>query len=437
MLALALVALTDEFWSGVAVVAAPEVEREQRIEHGAYALLVFALPMLGSAVLEAGLALVADRYPRRRVAGLGLLAMSLALVLCALAPDGPALAIGLALAGAASGVACAAAQGELVTTTPDGGARAMTRWVLFGSLGDVLTPLVVAVLLSAGGSYRAAFIAAAALAFLQGGLLVAGGWRGRGAEEALAPCEEPLVAREEPLAQAVEGAGRPGGDIAVGEVASGDNAVGEVAVGEVASGDTAEPDPEEAEALPLLQALREGVRNGPLWRWLIAASLCTFLDEIVVAFAALHAEGDLGASAATAVACVSGVSAGAVLGAWVTDRLLGAVAPDRLLFGSTLVTLLTLGAVVLAPSPSWLALALVGLGASAAPQYALAKAKAYAASPGRPGVVNALAQVFVLVDIVGPLALGVLADRFGVGVAIACLVVQPLGVLGLLLGSRR
>jgi MFS family permease len=383
---LALVALTDEFWSGVAVVAAPEIEREQRIEHGGYALLVFALPLMGSALLEAGLALVADRYPRRRVTGCALLALSAALVLCAVASEGSLLAIGLALAGAASGVACGAAQGELVAASPGAGARAMTRWVLFGSIGDVLTPLLVAVVLGAGGSYRVAFVAAAALVLLQGGVLIGGG--------------EPGVPA--PAAPAEDG-----------------------------------EDPEDAEAVPLLTALREGVRNASLWRWLVAAGLCTLLDEIVVAFAALHAERDLGASSALAVACVTGVSVGAVLGAWLTDRLLGAVAPDRVLLGSTLATLLTLAAVVLAPSLTWLALALVGLGASAAPQYALTKAKAYAASPGRPGVVNALAQVFVLVDIVGPLALGALADHAGVAAAMACLVLQPLGVLLLLVPDAR
>ncbi|HTV17403.1 MAG TPA: MFS transporter [Polyangiaceae bacterium] len=393
---LACVALTDEFWSGVAVVAAPEVEREQSIEHGGYALLVFALPLLGSALLEAGLALVSDRYPRRRVIALGLLGLAAALLVCAFASSGALLAIGLGLAGAASGVACSAAQGELVAsagTAAGAGARAMTRWVLLGSIGDVLTPVLVAAMLGAGGSYRGAFVAAAVLALLQAGWVLES-------------------ARRHPTATAVS------------ESDSDSD-----------SGTEAGTDPEDADALPLLTALREGVRNGELWRWLIAASLCTFLDEIVVAFAALYAERDLGASPAAAVACVTGVSAGAVIGAWSTDRLLAVAAPDRVLLGSTLATLLALGAVVFAPSLPWLALALVALGASAAPQYALTKAKAYAASPGRPGVVNALAQVFVVVDVVGPLLLGGIADRWGVGMAIACLAVQPLGV-SLLLGSR-
>ena len=53
----------------MAVVAAPDVEREQSIDHGAYALLVFALPMLGSALLEAANAAGVDS---RQVVRLGL-----------------------------------------------------------------------------------------------------------------------------------------------------------------------------------------------------------------------------------------------------------------------------------------------------------------------------------------------------------------------------
>lgn len=390
------------------MVAAPEVEREQGIEHGGYALLVFALPLLGSAVLEAALALVSDRYPRRRVAALALLAMSLALVLCALAEAGPVLAIGLGLAGAASGVACAAAQAELVTTSPGGGARAMARWVLFGSLGDVSTPLLVALVLGSGGSYRGAFVAAAALALLQGGLLAGrGAAAGSGGEAATAGAGP---SRE--LALDGEAAHRPD------------------------PGAAEPPDPEDADAAPLRVALREGLGNRALWRWLGAAGLCTFLDEILVAFAALHAERALGASSALAAACVTGASAGAVIGSWLTEHALGTRRPERVLVGSALGTLLALAAVVSAPSAFWLGVALVGLGAAAAPQYALTKALAYAASPGRPGVVNALAQVFVLVDIVGPLALGALADRFGVTVALGCLAVQPLGVFWLAVSAR-
>jgi MFS family permease len=387
---LACVALTDEFWSGVAVVAAPEVEREQGLGHGGYALLVFALPLLGAALLEAAIALVSDRYPRRRLVRLALFATAGSLLGCAFASAGVWLAVGLALAGTACGSACAVAQAELVTACPAEGARALTRWVLCGAIGDVLTPLLVALILRVGGSYRGAFVIAALQALVHGALLA------RDAPEQLdAPAPRALALDDE-------------------------------------------LDAEEASE-PLLVALRVGARDRQLWFWLLGASLCTFLDEIVIALASLHAERDLGAAPAAAVACVTGTSVGGVFGAWLTERLLGKLAPDRVLCGSAAAALGSLVAVVAAPSVFWLAPALFLLGASAAPQYALLMARAYAASPARPGVVNALAQVFVLVDVVGPLAFGAVADAQGVGAALLCLAVQPLGVLLLLLreAARR
>jgi MFS family permease len=383
------VALTDEVWSGVAVVAAPDVEREHGLEHGGYALIVFALPMLGGALLEAALSLISDRYPRRRAVRLASLATAGALVLCALATEAAGLAIGLLLAGTASGVACAAAKAELLLTAGVSGERAMARWVLFGALGDVLTPLFVALVLGAGDSYRTAFLAAAALALL----------------EAL------LVAPPAPAAS---------------------RAVADGAHADAGGQAHAEAD---APSEPLLVALRAGIHQRELWLWLLGAGLCSLLDELVVALAALHAERDLGASSALAVACVTGASAGAVIGAWITERLLTRVAPDRVLLGSVAATLPALLAVVWAPSVGWLGAALVVLGATTVPQYALLEAKAYAALPGRPGVVSALAQVFVVIDIGGPLALGLLADAFGLSAALACLAVQPLGLLVVLLRS--
>ena len=126
-----------------------------------------------------------------------------------------------------------------------------------------------------------------------------------------------------------------------------------------------------------------------------------------------------------------------MLGAAYTDRLLLRVAPTGVLRGSAYLALAALFAVLLAPSPLWLGLALIVLGAAAAPHYALLKAKAYAAVPGRPGLVNALSQIFVVIDIGAPLLLGALADRYGLSLALACLGIQPLGVLLLLLIERR
>ena len=50
MRALTVLALLDELWSGVAVVAAPAIEAEQGMGHREYALLVFTLRTPGGLV---------------------------------------------------------------------------------------------------------------------------------------------------------------------------------------------------------------------------------------------------------------------------------------------------------------------------------------------------------------------------------------------------
>ena len=150
------------------MVGAPDIERQQALGHGAYALFIFALPLLGSALLEAAAALIAERCSRRHLVGWGLLTCAAALALCALPATSALLALGLTLAGAASGLACTAAQIELVARHPAARERAMTRWVLCGSIGDVLTPAFVALVLHLGGSYRAAFAITATWALLHG-----------------------------------------------------------------------------------------------------------------------------------------------------------------------------------------------------------------------------------------------------------------------------
>jgi len=111
--------------------------------------------MLLATLIETPLALLSDRVPRGRLLRLALLALAMMLALGAVARTPWLLGVALGLAGAASGVACACAQGELVGAHGGDAGRAMTRWTTFAAAGDVLAPLLVAVVLFAGGSYRA------------------------------------------------------------------------------------------------------------------------------------------------------------------------------------------------------------------------------------------------------------------------------------------
>ena len=163
--------------------AAPSVEREQGLDHRSYALFVFALPFVLSALLDAGLSLLCDRLPRRRLRAIGLAGTSWALLLVAGAPSAFWLSCGLALAGAASGLACAAARAELLTGQRGAGDLALARWSLFGGIGDLASPLLVAAVLALGGSFRAALRVVAALLAMQALLA----WREAGLMHAHSP----------------------------------------------------------------------------------------------------------------------------------------------------------------------------------------------------------------------------------------------------------
>jgi FSR family fosmidomycin resistance protein-like MFS transporter len=341
---------------------------------------VFAVPFLLSSLFEAAVALLSDRVPRRRLIALGLLGLAASLGLCAWAPSVALLALGLGCAGTASGVACGAAQAELVTQHPLGAERALTRWVLFGAIGDVLTPLVLAGVLALGGSYRAALWVSALVIAVQA-----------------------LLVLRSPATLEPKG------------------------------GDAADDDePHE----PLWRALRAAAHDRGLWLWCSGAALCTLLDEIVIALTTLHLERDLDLPVASAAGYATALSLGGVLGAFLSERALARVSSTRVLVASALGCVLALLVVIASDTIEWIVPALALLGVACAPQYALLLARAHAAVPGRPGIVNALSEVFVLVDILAPIALGAIADAFGLELALGCLLLQPLGVLGLLLALR-
>ena len=73
-------------------------------------------------------------------------------------------------------------------------------------------------------------------------------------------------------------------------------------------------------------------------------------------------------------------------------------------------------------------MALFVVGVTSAPHHPLSIARAYEELPDHPGTVQAMGQLFVVVDVGAPLLLGAVADRFGLGAAMGCLLLQPVVV---------
>lgn len=184
-------------------------------------------------------------------------------------------------------------------------------------------------------------------------------------------------------------------------------------------------------------SIKDALKNRPLMGWLAAHALCTLLDEIVIAFAVLFVRDELHGGVEYQSAVCIAFTIGGIIGVGTLPRVLERSSPQRVLITSCvacaamyiawLSTRNLYGSVVL----------MTLVGSFTAPLYPLAKARAYAAIPERSSLVNALEVVFVPFEIAAPIALGLIADRFGIIAALACLVLQPLGILAIALLTRN
>jgi MFS family permease len=179
-------------------------------------------------------------------------------------------------------------------------------------------------------------------------------------------------------------------------------------------------------------ALWRHARGTPkLLGWLLCTALCSLMDEPLVALCALWMKRRFSDDSAVTLAVLA-LMLGGLSGLVALHRAADRVAPARILLlacaGSALALVLWLGAASL---PTAIAATFV-LGACSATHYPLAQAAAYRCAPSSSGSVAALAQFFGPVDLLIPLALGVIADRYGLAWALLGLLIQPLALaLGL------
>ncbi|HSB62290.1 MAG TPA: MFS transporter [Vicinamibacteria bacterium] len=353
---------------------APDIQSALGLRYSTAALVLFVLPQLAALLLEPPLYLLADRWPRKPFVVSGLLAMGAGLALCGLSRTAGDLAAAMALAAVGGGVGVNLAQATLMDLGPADRERLMARWALLGTLGDLATPALFAALAAVSLGWRAAFVVT--------GVLAAG--------YALALAAVPFPVAEAPPS-----------------------------------------------APPLRTALFAAVRNRGLRRWLLGVWLCSLLDELLVAFAALHLDAALQASAAQRSLVLACFVGGGVAGLALADRLLARVEPLRLLRASSAGCLLAYGAWMTAADLAASAALMAVVGLLAAPLYPIAQAQAYRALPGQSGLVNAAAALFTPLDLALPLALGAVADGAGLTAALALLAMQPAGLFLLARGSSR
>jgi FSR family fosmidomycin resistance protein-like MFS transporter len=341
------------------------------------------VPLLVGGALELPLGIVASGPARRRRAVLaGGIVFILSLLAVAGARSFLVLLAAFTVFFPASGAFVSLTQAELMDAWPDRQAQVMARWDLAGSTGAVAGPLLLTAVLAAGGGWRTAYLALAAAAAVA--------WLGTCLRDPVpAVTDVPDASEASDASDALAGGGFW------------------------------------ARARLVLAALRDW----PTVRWVLLIEVADLLVDVLTGFLALYLV-DVAhlpppvAALAIAIRLGAGLAGDAAL-VLVLER----VADVTVLRASAVAAALLYPGFLLAPGPVAKMIILAVLSAATAPWYPILQARLYGSLPGRSSVAVTLSSAAALAGGLGPLAVGLIAQAFGLSWALAVLVVVPVAVL--------
>jgi FSR family fosmidomycin resistance protein-like MFS transporter len=378
------VVLVDELVDGTKSAALPLIRQGLHLTYGQLGLLASVPIVLGS-LLELPLGVLAGHGRRRRLAVLGGgLAFILALVAVAAAGSFTALLIAFILFFPASGAFVSLTQSGLMDADPGRREQHMARWELAGSVGSVTGPVLLVAVLAMGGSWRLAYLVLALIAVMA--------WLG--------------VARDGPGATPSPGARNP------------------------AEQDPAEQAQTRGGGAATARRAIGALRQAGVVRWLVLIEACDLLLDVLTGFLGLYLVDVVHATNAQAALGVAIRLAAGLAGDAAGIRVLERVPGLTVLRASVLAAALLYPGFLLVPG-LWPKLLLLGcLSVVTAPWYPVLQAQLYGSLPGRSGVVVSLSSAAALLGGAAPVAVGFLAQRFGLSWALASLAVAPLCLFG-------
>ena len=359
------------------------------------------MPLLAGGLLELPLGVLAGEGRRRRLAVLGGGVLFVLTLLGVASAHSFAVLLAAFIAFyPASGAFVSLTQAELMDARPGRQAQMMARWDLAGSTGAVAGPLLLTAVLASGGGWRAAYLVLAGAAAVV--------W--------LATCLRGplgLTAAAEATAGVAGGSG------------AGDGRAGRWAWGRRA------------------REVGAALRCWGTLRWLILLEIADLLVDVFTGFLALYLVDVAHLSPATAALAIAvrlgaGLAGDAVLiGVLERGSVLARGGDLAVLRVTAVAAALLYPGFMLVPGVAPKLVILAVLSAVTAPWYPLLQARLYESLPGRSSVAVTLSSAAGLAGGLGPLAVGVTAQAFGLEWALAGLVVVPVVVLGLSATGRR
>jgi MFS transporter, FSR family, fosmidomycin resistance protein len=370
----------DEVFDGARMVALPLMQSELQLSYTQIGLFS-TIPNLVSTVAEPLLGIWGDTNHRKTLVIAGGFALSLATAIVAASQVWWMLLLGLALFHPASGAFVSLSQATLMDSNPAQHQQNMARWVVAGSVGALAGTLAVSATVALRWGWRGVFVGIAVIAL--------------GLVQQLRSCSFPNPQTE--------------------------------AASEQEAGEPISFWLRVQKALSLL-------RDGTVWRWLILLELADLMLDVFTGLLPLYlvAIGQLNEAQAGIV--VTGCIALGLIGDFLLIPLLERVPSLRYLRFSALLVLLLFPAFLLTPNLAMKLALLIPLSLSRTGWYAILKGHLYSALPGQSSAVMLLGTIAGQLMAVVPVALGVIADRYGLDIALWGLLLAP---IALLIGGRR
>ena len=384
---LLLIEFLDEFNYAIGGAALP-MQRQDLFMTYAQVGLLLGLPHMINIFVEPVIMLLGDTALRKRLVIGGGVALTLALLLVAVAPSYSVLLVAAILIFPASGAFVSLSQAVLMDLNPGRESQMMARWVVSGSLANLIGPLLLAGLFALAITWRAGFLVMAALALL---LTL---WTSRQAfpahklqsEQAQTPASlKSLVQRE---------------------------------------------------LHTLADGLKAAVVNRSLWRWILLLELADLMLDVLTSYIPLYFTDVVGVSETQASLLLSFFMLASLASDLIVVQLLERFPGLKILRWSA--------ALIAVLFPAWLllpglaakiglifAIKLFTLG-----WYTVLMGEAFAAMPERKGTLLALLSVAGIVGSLFPLMVGWAAGHVGLQNAMWLLLLGPLSLLVLVPSPR-
>jgi MFS transporter, FSR family, fosmidomycin resistance protein len=266
----------------------------------------------------------------------------------------------------------------------------MARWDLAGSTGAVAGPLLLTAVLASGGGWRAGYLVLAGISAIV--------WLGaylRG-----------------PAVPAVSGASP-------------------------ASADEAEKQPWTARAREVAPVIGGALRDWGTLRWLLLIEVADLLVDVFTGFLGLYLVDVVHLTPAVAALAIAIRLGAALAGDAALVVILERVGDLTVLRVSATAAALLYPGFLLVPGVLPKLAVLATLSAATAPWYPVLQARLYGSLPGRSSVAVTLSSAAGLAGGLGPLAVGLVAQGFGLSWALAGLVLVPVAVLLVPAGAQQ